>query len=252
MLTRDFHIHTKYCHHAQGEMEEYVQSAIAKGLTEICFLEHYEADIQYHRQNWPDAAELQIYYQAGIELQQKYQTKIEINLGIELGLNLAQIEELQRGLQLYPWDYIGLSFHYLKFEPMDINICSSNPINRTLMYQYGLDRAMHTYLDTLITGIDLIPADFLCHLDVIWRNYPEIETNSEIEAKFQNILKKVKRHNMALEINTSGFEHRGEQYPGNILLSRARALEIPFVVGSDSHTPEQVGRHFEKVQAWFE
>jgi histidinol phosphatase-like PHP family hydrolase len=103
-----------------------------------------------------------------------------------------------------------------------------------------------------ITGIDLIPADFLCHLDVIWRNYPEIETNSEIEAKFQTILKKVKRHNMALEINTSGFEQRGEQYPGNILLSRARALEIPFVVGSDSHAPEQVGRHFEKVQAWFE
>ncbi len=39
----DGHVHTKYCHHATGEMEEYVNSAIAIGLQEIVFLEHMEA-----------------------------------------------------------------------------------------------------------------------------------------------------------------------------------------------------------------
>ena len=36
----DYHIHTRLCNHAKGTMEEYIQSAVAKGLREICFLDH--------------------------------------------------------------------------------------------------------------------------------------------------------------------------------------------------------------------
>ena len=36
----DYHIHTKRCGHAIGEMEEYVKNAIRKGLREIGFSDH--------------------------------------------------------------------------------------------------------------------------------------------------------------------------------------------------------------------
>ena len=40
-LPPDLHIHTAYSEHAAGTMEETVQSAVAKGLTEIGFSDHF-------------------------------------------------------------------------------------------------------------------------------------------------------------------------------------------------------------------
>ena len=37
---RDYHLHTTLCKHASGEMEEYVEAAIERGITEISFTEH--------------------------------------------------------------------------------------------------------------------------------------------------------------------------------------------------------------------
>src|SRR3989339_1028505 len=50
------------------------------------------------------------------------------------------------------------------------------------------------------------------------------------------------------EVNTSGFSHRGEQYPARGILEEAIALGVPLVAGSDAHRPSEVGRHFERVR----
>ncbi|MCD4692171.1 MAG: PHP domain-containing protein, partial [Calditrichales bacterium] len=39
-MTADYHIHTKLCKHARGEMEEYVEQALRIGLKEIAFTDH--------------------------------------------------------------------------------------------------------------------------------------------------------------------------------------------------------------------
>ena len=36
----DNHIHTKLCKHAEGDVFEYVEKAIAKGIKEIAFTDH--------------------------------------------------------------------------------------------------------------------------------------------------------------------------------------------------------------------
>ena len=36
----DYHIHTKLCGHASGEMAEYVECAIAAGVKEMGFSDH--------------------------------------------------------------------------------------------------------------------------------------------------------------------------------------------------------------------
>lgn len=246
-LKQDFHIHTKYCNHAIGEMSEYVESAIAKGLQEIGFLEHYEVGIKYYKKNWLTYDELTIYYEQGLKLKEQYGSNIKMYLGIELGINLAQIEALKNGLRKHPWDHIGLSFHYLPYEPFNINICSGSSNNMAQMQKYDIRKAVPLYFDTLQEGIQAIDADFLCHFDVLWRNYPEIGITPAIEKRINEILELVKNKNMALEINTSGFLHRGEQYPASWILARADQLGIPFIVGSDSHAPDQIARYFDRV-----
>jgi len=37
----DYHIHSKLCRHGEGDLEEYIKSAINKGFTEIGFCEHF-------------------------------------------------------------------------------------------------------------------------------------------------------------------------------------------------------------------
>ncbi len=41
----DGHVHTRLCNHAVGEMAEYVEQAVQRGLTTIVFLEHLETAI---------------------------------------------------------------------------------------------------------------------------------------------------------------------------------------------------------------
>jgi len=65
----------------------------------------------------------------------------------------------------------------------------------------------------------------------------------QITEIFQAMLEK----GMALEVNTSGFSHRGEQYPAREILEEAIALGVPLVAGSDAHRPSEVGRHFERL-----
>lgn len=247
MIKRDFHMHTKYCRHAEGEMQDYVESAIAKGLDEICFLAHLESGIKYYRENWLSDDELNEYYQHGCELREKYADQLKINLGIELGVNLQNVDSLKERLALHPWDYVGMSFHYLEHPEFDVNVCSGSSRNKKEMYAYTLVKAVPEYLGTLNAALDIFQPDFLCHLDVIWRNYPEIVVTPEIDTLFENILQKMAAKGIALEINTSGFFHRKEQYPSRRILKRAAELKIPVSVGSDSHSPADVGRYFDKA-----
>ena len=251
-MKKDFHIHTKYCNHAIGEMSEYVESAISRGLEEMGFLEHYEVGINYYRKNWLSDEELTIYYEEGLKLREQYGSQIKIHLGIELGINLSQIDALKKGLQKHPWDHVGLSFHYLPFEPYHINVCSGSTHNLKQMTDYGLQKAVQVYFDTLQAGIQAIEADFLCHFDVLWRNYPDIEVTLAIEKHIDQILALVREKKMALEINTSGFLHRGQQYPATWILVKAHQLGIPFVVGSDSRVPDQIARYFDKIEPLIE
>ena len=41
MELRDYHTHHKRCHHAEGDIIDYIKSAIEKGLTEIGISDHF-------------------------------------------------------------------------------------------------------------------------------------------------------------------------------------------------------------------
>ncbi|MCI5150441.1 MAG: hypothetical protein D3916_13830, partial [Candidatus Electrothrix sp. MAN1_4] len=53
--------------------------------------------------------------------------------------------------------------------------------------------------------------------------------------------------NIALEVNTSGYELRPHPYPSFELIRKSQQLGIPLIIGSDAHKPEQVGRYFTRA-----
>ena len=124
--TIDGHVHTKLCHHARGEMEDYVQAAIKRGLGKLVFLEHLEVGINYFESTWLTEDDFIYYHEEGRRLQEKYQGSLEIGLGIEVGYNPRYLEEIQRRLALHSWDRIGISYHFLETDSVHLNLVSTD------------------------------------------------------------------------------------------------------------------------------
>lgn len=246
-INHDGHIHTRFCHHASGEMEEYVLSAIGKGLHSVCFLEHMEAGINYFETTWLTEADFDHYFAEGKRLQSLYAGQIKIGLGVEVGYNPLNSGELLRRLAKRKWDRVGVSYHYYKPHTTDdyhLNLVSRKKVNMQALDKLKADDILKHYFETLIEAVVVLPGTVLCHLDAALRYQDNLHLTRQHYQLIDKLFDEMKKKTMALEINTSGIAIRKEVFPAKEIIEMARMYEIPFVAGSDAHKPEDVGRYF--------
>lgn len=243
----DGHVHTKLCHHARGEMEEYVQAAVQKGLRKIIFLEHLEVGIDYFESTWLTEDDFNFYHDEGKSLQAKYKDILEIGLGVEVGYNAKFLEEILRRLNLHAWDRIGISYHFMDTDSAHLNLVSSKQKNIDALDRFGVEKVVNRYYNELLDAVEKLPGQVLCHIDAVMRHHPNVVTTAEHNARIDDLLDAVARNKMSLEINTSGYRIKNEPYPSPDILRKAAKRNIPLVAGSDAHCPEDVGRYFEKL-----
>jgi len=248
----DSHVHTHLCHHARGEMDEYVQAAMNCGLGKLIFLEHLEAGINYFETTWLTEDDFDFYFKEGKLLQEKYQGKIEIGLGVEVGYNPRYLEEIRQRLTLHPWDRIGISYHFLETDSCHLNMVSSKQINIDRLDQYGVDKVVFRYYSDLKEAVEKLPGQVLCHIDAVLRHHPNIIFTPEHYALIDELLDAAARKKMAVEVNTSGYRIKNEPYPSLEILKKAVQRNIPLVAGSDAHRPEDVGRYFDRLPGLME
>lgn len=248
----DSHIHTRLCAHATGKMEEYVQAAIHKGLEKIIFLEHMEEGISHVQgKTWLSENDFDSYFSKGERLRSRYKGKIEIGLGVECGYNPDCCELLKTRLGRRRWDQVGISCHFLKIEGMahHLNMFSSKEENILLARQIGAGKILDRYFSTLTEAVRCLPGTVLCHLDGALRFLPKISLTESHYVLIDNLLQAVSEKAMAVEINSSGFAIRQEQFPNRRIIGMAKSYNIPFVFGSDAHKPSDVGRNFDIISS---
>lgn len=251
-LTFDGHVHTRLCKHAVGEMEEYVQSALQRGLKGLCFLEHMETGIAYHREAWLSDADFIRYHEEGARLRREYGTRITIELGVELGYNRECPGQILARLGQFDWDRIGISCHFLRPDPQasHINLLSRDQANIDRAVACGPTGLLTSYFDQLIEAVKTLPGTQLSHLDAALRHVPGLTLQPAHHAQIEELLRQVKAKGMALEVNTSGQRLRGTPYPAPVFLARALELGIPLTAGSDAHRPEDVGYGFAQLTGY--
>ena len=249
-LRGDHHIHTHFCNHASGTMEDYVQSALSKGLKSMTFLEHLECNILYDHRTWLTRELFKEYFREGKTLQSRYDGLISIRLGVEVGYNPASVAELRRQLARFPFEHVGMSYHFYFAENRHLNMVSRRQDNLDALADIGPNRVLDEYFSGLIHACNALPCDKICHLDAVLRHMPGLCFQKRHEEKVEQLLQIMRIKNIALEINTSGIDIRSHPYPAANILSRARELAIPLVAGSDAHKPSQVGRHFSRIAAY--
>jgi histidinol-phosphatase (PHP family) len=245
--TVDGHVHTCLCHHARGEMEEYILSAVNKGLRKIIFLEHLEVGINYFESTWLTEDDFSLYHAEGQRLQEKYQGAIEVGLGVEVGYNPRFLQEIQQRLALHTWDRIGISYHFLETASVHLNMVSRKQINIDRLQQYGVDEVICRYYKDLREAVAKLPGQVLCHIDAVLRHHPDVIYTPQHYGLIDELLDAVACKKMALEINMSGYGIKDEPYPSLAILQKAVERNIPLVAGSDAHCPEDVGRYFDRL-----
>lgn len=245
----DGHVHTKLCLHASGEMDDYVQSAISKGLKEIIFLEHLEEGIDTSYRSWLTEEDFDFYFAEIERLQAVYSDQITIKAGVELGYNPACHDEIARRLKARKWDKIGLSYHFFAVPgEQHINLLSRIKDNHERARRVGVDLILNTYFDDLIRAVDTLSADTLCHLDAPLRHLPEADIPGQYMDKAVELLRAVKAKGMSVELNTSGFTYRDDPFPSQKIVEAAKDVGTQYVLGSDAHAPKDVGRYFKEAE----
>lgn len=246
-ITEDSHVHTNLCHHARGEMEEYVQAAIERGLHRLIFLEHLEAGINYFESTWLTDADFDYYHREGQRLKAKYQGELEIGLGVEVGYNPKGKEELLQRLASHSWDRVGISYHFLETDNGHLNMVSRKQANINALDRIGVENVIRLYYGGLRQAVEELPVNLLCHLDAVLRYHPSLQFTDEHIRLIDDLLDAVARKNMAVEVNTSGYRLKNEPFPSQYFLKKAIKRGIPLVAGSDAHRPEDVGRYFDRL-----
>jgi histidinol-phosphatase (PHP family) len=248
-IKTDGHVHTPFCGHATGTMEEYVRKALEKKLAGIVFLEHLERGVSYVERTWLTEENFISYRREATRLKAKYAGRIEVFCGVEVGYNPDCVERLCDFLAGEQWDRIGISYHFLKIGDSHVNLVSRKQGNLEAIRGAGVDRVLQAYYEGLMKAIERIEGHVVCHLDAALRFLRGGRDEKQQDGMIKAVLEKIQERKMALEVNASGFAIRGEQFPATAVVCQAARMGIPLWAGSDAHKPEDVGRFFGRFEA---
>lgn len=243
----DGHVHTRLCRHATGEMEEYIQSAIGKKLRSLTFLEHLEAGVEYRSRTWLDHQDFTYYFQEGKRLQEKYQGQLVIRLGIEVGYNPEAIDHIEEKLALYPYQRLGLSYHFYRVGKKHLNLLSKRLELKENVQSLDTVQVLDDYFSGLRLAAERFNPDVLCHMDAALRHWPGIALSAGNMDHVEALLDVMQDKSIGLEINTSGYAIRPEPFPCKTIVRSALRRNIKLFPGSDAHSPDQVGRYFDRL-----
>jgi len=234
----DLHNHTTLCNHAEGSMEEYIQKAIELGIDIYGFSEH--APMRDFEDGYRLVLEKKEFYENSVlELQKKYQDKIQITLGYEVDyMNGDYILDEIKNANV---DYLIGSVHYLDKWGFD------NPEFIGVYKSKNIDTIWEEYFEAVKAMAKTGYFNIVGHLDLIKVfNYLP---SKDIKSIAIESLKQIKKSNMAIEINCSGFRKPiGEQYPSYELLKLAFELDIPITFSSDAHSVDHIGFKYEEAK----
>ncbi|MHB9094083.1 MAG: histidinol-phosphatase HisJ family protein [Eubacteriales bacterium] len=233
----DYHIHTKMCGHAAGEMEEYVAVAKEKGLQEIGFSDHIPMYFLPEAERDLTIAmaeeELPLYVERVKEVQQKFYP-YPVKFGIEADFIPGMEKELASILNKHDFDYILGSIHFLNGWGFD------NSRYKAEYDKWEIYELYQLYFSTLGQAAASGLFDTMAHPDLIKKF--GFKPPGDINGLYEETLKQVADSGVCIEVNTAGLRVPvGEIYPSVRFLELCYRFRVPVSLGSDAHKPDLVG-----------
>ncbi|MBX7156762.1 MAG: histidinol-phosphatase HisJ family protein [Verrucomicrobiae bacterium] len=240
----DYHMHTPLCQHAKGSPVDYAKAAKASGLKEIGFSDHCPMPTQYD--DWRMAPHEFPDYLDLVEEARQAVPELNIRLGLEADY-IAGFENHIRELRKQAaFDYFIGSVHYISPD-WDLD----NPTKLEKWKDQPYEVSWKQYYRCITESAQSGLFDIIGHPDLC-KKFCHIPPG-DLTPYYLPALEAIADNKLCIEINTSG-RHKPieEAYPSVRFLELAFERDIPIVISSDAHNPEEVGRDFDwaKQFAW--
>lgn len=236
MIPVDYHLHTRLCGHAEGEIEEYLERAVRMGIQEAGFSDHLPLYFLPPEKTIPcyamEEKDLPVYvemikYCAG-------RSQVGVKLGIEADYVPGHEEKLSSLLASYPFDYVIGSVHFMDGWGFD------NPAETEEYSRREIDQVYEQYF-TLVQQAALTGLfDVMAHPDLIKKF--GFRPTRDLTPLYEDTARVFNRAGVCVEVNAAGLRYPVQEiYPGPGLLKTFFEHGIPVTLGSDAHRPDQVG-----------
>jgi histidinol-phosphatase (PHP family) len=223
--------------------ERYREAASDRGIGELGVSEHVYRFTQaldvWQHELWRDSARDDLgAYCAFVR------DETDLRLGIEADFIPGREERMRELLEGHDFDYVVGSIHFvgdgaLDYDKYDIWNGFDSP-----------DKVWRTYFAWLGEAAMSGMFDLLAHPDLVkyWgprnRPWPERDPRYYYEIAMEGIAES----GIAVEVSTAGLRKPvGEIYPARALLEMVLDAGNPIVLSSDAHTPEDVGRDYDRA-----
>ncbi len=237
----DYHTHTHFSCDSQATMDEMCQAAVALGLPEMGFADHFDSVPEdeccgyFRLEPWVDDFEA---------CRRQYAGMLTLRAGIELGEPHVYAAEAKALLAEYPFDYAIGSLHWVG---TDFTFSPD-------YFQRPADEAFRAYFEELEKMTRLGDFDILGHIEVVTRVGYEVYHEYD-PARYEDVIRPVLQNcitrGIALELNTSQVRRSSRRLtPAPEILRWYREMGGERVtLGSDAHRPERITQDFDVALA---
>lgn len=253
MIQADMHMHTWFSTDSEACPRDMADEAVRKGLKTICFTDHFDKDdLEWGEEGIFD---VDAYFVEMQKLQEEYAGKLNIRIGIELGLRTYLKDYYEELTKKYPFDFVIGSVHNVPYKKdAEGNILYTDPAAEKLFTDRTDKEAYRLMMETTLENVRTSDCfQTLGHLDYVVRYGKSREKEysyTDYADIIDEILKLLIEKEKGLEVNSAGLKYGLPfAHPHPDVLKRYRELGGEIItIGADAHKPEHIAYDFAKVE----
>lgn len=248
MITTDMHVHSSFSSDSNEDPRNIIDTAIQKGYSYVYFTDHHDIDFPVHpsEPNLDFQLNFEQYITTLSSLKEEYQNRIEVRIGVEMGICPDTVKKLAPLTQKYPFDFIIASSHITSFSKGD-------PYYPEYYTSKNYVQDYREYFLSELENVRLTSSfDVYGHLDYALRYCPDPTFPYQFQDYadiFEDLLKHLIEQGKGIEINTSGITKIGHPHPHLEILKLYKKLGGEIItIGSDAHNKNNIGFHFDTAE----
>ena len=253
MIQADMHMHTWFSTDSEACPCDMADEAVRKGLKTICFTDHFDKDdLEWGEEGIFD---VDAYFVEMQKLQEEYAGKLNIRIGIELGLRTYLKDYYEELTKKYPFDFVIGSVHNVPYKKdAEGNILYTDPAAEKLFADRTDKEAYRLMMETTLENVRTSDCfQTLGHLDYVVRYGKSREKEysyTDYADIIDEILKLLIEKEKGLEVNSAGLKYGLPfAHPHPEVLKRYRELGGEIItIGADAHKPEHIAYDFAKAE----
>ena len=248
----DYHMHFEYGDYNFDWVEKFFDAAKLRGLDEIGITEHShtfpEFESLYYEDLILDNLEVGAFQKVWLKTNKfkhtlkdyfDFMAELKKNHAVKIGIEVCNFQNqaaVKNILDAWNFDYIIGSVHFLNGWGYDASKIKDE------WQRHDLREIYETYTAEVEKLADSKIYDVIGHPFNIrlFKNFPDFDVTPYLE----RVASAMKKNNLAVDVNT-GTKYRypvGEISPYADFMKVAAAYELPIIISSDAHQPEDCGR----------